>query len=319
MLISVKTLLKRGRYITIKNEKVILMLDETELVFISTTGRSGTKYLANIINKNAINATAEHDPYPRGYGEPIKWYDSGEKEKLIRFAKTKMKRLNRGKKFNGLLDAPLINDCLGRGHSNSKKYLPFKMTLRNYFPSVKIKDIYVESTHAFIKSFGESMYNLRPDISLIHLTRDPLEVAKSFFNRGTIPGPDNPFLLDPNFKKNKIKIPFDISDFQKCLWYWFETESRHYDFIEEHHIEKIIDIDTTSLNNPIKIKEMFRELDIRHKNDIILDVGRNKNKKPTKLNEEDINEARELIEKIPAWVFERIGDKFEIQNKLEVI
>jgi hypothetical protein len=103
MLISVKTLLKRGRYITIKNEKVILMLDETELVFISTTGRSGTKYLANIINKNAINATAEHDPYPRGYGEPIKWYDSGEKEKLIRFAKTKMKRLNRGKKFNGLL------------------------------------------------------------------------------------------------------------------------------------------------------------------------------------------------------------------------
>jgi len=47
------------------------MLDGLELIFTSTTGRSGTRYLTNIINKNALNATAEHDPYPRGYGKPI--------------------------------------------------------------------------------------------------------------------------------------------------------------------------------------------------------------------------------------------------------
>ena len=59
------------------------------LIFTSTTGRSGTRFLCGLINQNAINATSEHDPYPRGYGKPIIWKNNGDTNKLKKLIYTK--------------------------------------------------------------------------------------------------------------------------------------------------------------------------------------------------------------------------------------
>lgn len=285
------------------------------MIFTSTTGRSGTRYLANIINKNALNVTAEHDPYPQGYGAPIRWYDNGEVEKLRFLALKKFKRLKREIRYRFILNMPVAREMTGRKRTHLKIFVPFQKKLGNYFPSVEIKEIYLESTHAFIKSFGEAMYNLVSDISLIHLTRNPLEVAKSFLNRDSIPGPYNKYLLDPNFKRNEIKLKMRMTDFQKCLWYWFETEVRHVTFLEKHNINKIYEIDIEELNDKQKVAEMFKTFGITYDH-LFFDVDRNKNKKPTELTEQDLKEARELIEVIPDWVFDKIGNTYRVEKMI---
>jgi hypothetical protein len=191
---------------------------DIELIFTSTTGRSGTRYLSNIVNINSTNATSEHDPYPRGFGNPIIWYDNNETDKLKKLVEYKLKRLIRGRKYNKMFSLPIVNKMIGRKKSKSKFYLRTHRRLRKYIPSVEIKNIYLESTHSFIKSFGEELYKLKSDIKLIHLTRNPLEVAKSLLNRNSIPGPNNIYLLNPEFKKNELKIIHKLSNYQKCLW-----------------------------------------------------------------------------------------------------
>lgn len=291
------------------------MLDNTKLIFTSTTGRSGTKYLANIVNNNALNATAEHDPYPRGYGEPIKWYDEGKTNKLKKLAIKKCKRLERGIKGEILLDFPFLKNAIGRNQAQSKIYAPPNKILRNYMPSVRIKDIYLESTHAFIKSFGEEMVRIVDNVEIIHLTRTPLEVAKSFFNRCSIPGPDNPYLLFPGLKKNELKISMKMNDFQKCLWYWFECELRHVKFLEEHNIENVYDVDINDLNDIEKVEKLFQSIGIEH-TDIELAVGRNKNKKKSSISKENIRNTKTLLEKIPDEVFDRIGDRYRLRENI---
>jgi len=293
------------------------VLDDIQMIFTSTAGRSGTGYLANLINKNATNATAEHDPYPRGYGEPIKWYDNKEDEKLLKLAKSKIKRLAKSKIKRLERKNKLLRNIAYQEKFNINFYpcRKFFEGLKSRIPKVEIKDIYLESTHAFTKSFGDAMCTLIPNISLVHLTRNPLEVAKSFFNRGSIPGPTNIYLLDPHFKRNEIKLSIDMTDFQKCLWYWFETEMRHVTFIEKHDIKKIYEIDIEELNDKQKVAEMFKTFGITHKN-LLLDVDRNKNKKPTILTKQDLKEARELIEVIPNRVFDKMKNTYNVEEMI---
>ncbi|MFX1282159.1 MAG: sulfotransferase domain-containing protein [Promethearchaeota archaeon] len=294
---------------------------DLQLVFTSTTGRSGTGYLANIINTNAKNASAEHDPYPRGYGDPIRWYDNFERDKLIKLAKKKITRLKRGKRYGKMLNLPLVRDTLGRGKKQSKSFLRLTRRLRNrvssYIALVDIKEIYLESTHAFTKSFGEEMYLLNPQLSLIHLVRNPLHVAKSFYNRGSIPDPKNIYLLDPNFKRNELKIISPMSDFQKCLWYWFETELRHQRFIKKYDVEKVIDIDIEELNDEYQVRKMFKILGITFKQ-LKLSVDRNINIEPTILSAQDLKDAKQFVDTIPDWVFDRIGDKYSLRSYLSI-
>jgi hypothetical protein len=283
------------------------------LIFTSTTGRSGTRYLANLINTNALNATAEHDPYPRGYGKPIYWYENGETDRLRRLVIHKLKRLERGKNRN-IYNKPILRGFFGRKNSQTRLNLPFNKIFRGFVPTVDIKDIYLESTHAFLKSYAEMMISIKPDISLIHLTRDPLEVAKSFFNRSSIPGPNNPYLLDPDFKNNKIKISKDLTDFQKCLWYWFESEIRHSIFLEKYDIKHVYDIDLNELNKKESVKKLFNEFGIKY-NDILLDVNRNENINPTKITDKDLSEASELISLIPEDILKKLRESKGV-NKL---
>jgi len=291
------------------------VLDDIQMIFTSTTGRSGTRFLANLVNVNALNATAEHDPYPRGYGDPIRWLENKETKKLRHLAVKKCNRLQRDKRYRLILNLPIIREMYGRGNSQLDIYDPFHQIFRYWAPSVELKDIYIESTHAFLKSFGDAIYHLLPNMELIHLTRDPLEVAKSFSNRKSIPGPDNPFLLDPNFKTNKIKLKIKMTDFQKCLWYWLESEVRHVTFLEKHDVKKVYEIDVKELNDKRNVEKIFKKLHISYE-DLVLNIARNQNKTPTNISEQDYKEATELVNALPDWVFDTIGDKYHLITRL---
>ncbi|MFX0072338.1 MAG: hypothetical protein ACFFAO_14725 [Candidatus Hermodarchaeota archaeon] len=281
--------------------------NEIRLVFVSASGRCGTGYLSNLINENACNATSEHEPYPRGEGLPSKWYDKQNSLALKKLALKKLARIKRGRKYGKFAVIRSIT------RKKNKLLIPPNLILRNLFPSVEIKDIYAETSHTFVKSFGEEMVKLRPDLRLIHLTRNPLEVAKSFFNRNSIPGL-SPFLLDPNFKRNEIKIPLTMTAFQKCLWYWFETEIRHIKFIENYDL-KVIDVDIKELTERKFVEKMFKTLAIEFKS-VNLDLDRNKNIKATYISPNEIKEAKEVINAIPDHIFDKIGDKYSVRDNL---
>ena len=79
------------------------------------------------------------------FGEAIYWYQSGETDKIREKFKDKIKKIE-GYEKSGI-------------------------------------DVYFEASHAFLKSFYEVATEAFPDIKLIHVIRNPLEVAKSQFNR----------------------------------------------------------------------------------------------------------------------------------------
>jgi len=287
----------------------------TKLIFTSATGRCGTAYLANLINKNVFNASAEHDPKPQGYGMPIIWYDNGEIKKLHSFAKNKLFRLYRGKKNNLLLNNKLMKFL----SVNQNKYIRFFYNkffynpLSKYYPTTEIKNIYLESSHAFIKSFGQQMCDIVPNIGLIHLIRSPLYVAKSFYNRNSIPGPNNKYLLNPIFKKNIIKPSIKMTKFQKCLWYWFEMEIRHIEFIENNEKIKVFQIITEDLNKKDKIKQLFDFYNFQY-NEIKFGVNKNSNTISTKISQKNLSEATKLIDSIPDCIIKKINDKINIDE-----
>jgi len=219
-------------------------LENVKLIFTSTTGRSGTGYLVNLFNSNALNATAEHDPRPTGYGEAIRWYDNNQEKKLDTLVRKKLRRLKLGRKLGeGFYNMPFWKQITRYKMKNPKSPISYsiQIPIEHIVPFVPILDVYLESTHSFMKSFAESMYKYVPDFSIIHITRNPLEMAKSFLNRNSIPSNNNPHLIDPEFKRNELKIDIRMTDFQKCLWYWFEVELRHMNFIKNHDIKKIYD------------------------------------------------------------------------------
>jgi len=291
-------------------------LEDVKLIFTSTTGRSGTGYLVNLFNSNALNATAEHDPQPTGYGEAIRWYDKKQEKKLDALVIKKLRRLEIGRKLGkDFYNMPFWKQITRYRMNNPKSPISYGILIpiEHIFPFVPILDVYLESTHSFIKSFAESMYKYAPDFSIIHITRNPLEVAKSFLNRNSIPNMNNPHLLDPEFKRNELKVDIKMTDFQKCLWYWFETELRHMNFIENHDIKKIYDTDMYELNNKEKVVDMFNYFGIKHK-EIKLNLKKNQNTMKTKVNQEKMNEARTLLEVIPEWVFDKIKNIYNIDN-----
>lgn len=290
--------------------------EDVRLIFTSTTGRSGTGYLVNLINSNALNATAEHDPRPTGYGKPIQWYDNKQVEQLRNLVKKKLKRIELGKKLGpGFYELSPWRQLRSYSLDNPKTSISYSIQIpfEPIIPFVPILDIYVESSHSFIKSFADAMVELAPDLSIIHLTRNPLEVAKSFLNRKSIPSAHSPFLLDPEFKRNKLKLDMTMTDFQKCLWYWFETELRHVDFIEKYDIESVFDIDIKQLNDKNKVKEMFSYFGIKHKK-LSLNLKKNKNPKKTELSSKDLKEAKNLIDNIPENLLKGVKKMYSIMD-----
>ena len=219
----------------------------------------------------------------------------------------------RGRKYNKILSLPIVNKMIGRKKSKSKFYLRTYRRLRKYVPSVEIKKIYLESTHSFIKSFGEEFYKLKSDIKLIHLTRNPLEVAKSLLNRNSIPSPNNIYLLNPDFKKNELKIIHKLSNYQKCLWYWFEIELRHISFINKYEIDNVYDIDMYELNNINEIKKIFSFFNIEYSR-LKINVNRNANRVPTEISQQNYSEAKKFLEYLPDYVFDRIQDIYSIKR-----
>jgi len=251
-------------------------------IFVLASGRTGTKYLAELFENNIKKCVAKHEPKIDMFGKPIYWNFEGDFKKIRKRFKLKRWIINR---YNA--------------------------------------DVFIETNHAFLKSFSDIAIEYFPDMKLVHPIRNVLEVAKSQYNRTKrvwIGEPDKNLKIDSYHiytggdgkkycrwtltGKEKIfqEININLSKYQKFLVQWIEIENRAMNFLKKYNKEK--DCFTINmpndLNNEKKINEMFNFFGLKtKKSNTDFKGNRNPGKKPTVVTPEEIKQLKELIENIP--------------------
>ena len=169
---------------------------------------------------------------------------------------------------------------------------------------------YIETNHQFIKRFSRFSVNEFADkLKVIHLVRDPVSTAISFYRIGSIPGKTElgkRYLIDPQNPDNLVnaKILLENESFKhdlyRCLWYWYETEFRVRRFMADYPHVPLFRIRTNDLNNLSTIKAMLNYLEMEYDvSTLSLLVGRRDNRKTDK-NFKTINrtEAARMNERL---------------------
>lgn len=202
-------------------------------IFVATTGRSGSTSLSRIFEA-ADRAACFHEPYP---AMQSRHPDPASKAAYFD------RKFRQRKKINILRAAA--------GH----RY-------------------YLETNHLFLKNFFEPAADYFGDrLRVIHLVRDPVQVASSFFAIDSIPGKTvmgSLYLLNPAHEDNLIQIndlltgdPAFEHDLFKCLWYWYEIEARVKHYRSAYPTLRWAELRTEDLNDGTALARMFNEIDVR--------------------------------------------------------
>lgn len=209
-------------------------------VFVATTGRSGTHTLVPLF-QTVPRCVALHEPHPSMNGEVMRRYNMGD-------------------------EAPLR-------HMFRLRKLP------HVYWAARNSEFYIEANHMFIKCFADAAVDAFADrLRVLHLRRDPLSVACSYYIRGCIPGKTNTnnpnlsgtdWLIDPCSRRNVLSMSAELSaqgmgshDFYKCLWYCYEIEARICAFRRRYPNIPVYRLSTDELNSYPAVARLFENLNL---------------------------------------------------------
>lgn len=251
-------------------------------VFCLASGRSGTHFLYELVRRNTRGAVCRHETYvwnPSMFGRPIYDHATGAKEAVCKLGDRK----------------------------------------RRVIESYEGASAYLETSHAFLKSWSDLAIEYFPGMKLIHLIRDPLAVAKSeaareaFIHRWRLPlrnyrgGDGKSYFrwsltgLEPIFA--------DVGDrpLSRLQWYvlqWIEIENRAMAFLDRYG--KAADCYTlhtpAELNDAAKVRELLEFLEVPFESGRICLKGRH-NRTPgvrLEITEQDRRELAEILRVMPA-------------------
>jgi hypothetical protein len=251
-----------------------------QFVFTLASGRSGTHFLAELLRRNAVGCRVRHEPYG--------WNPS-------------------------MFGRPIYDRAVGDlGAVRSLAMRKVARIRRGGAAS------YVETSHAFLKSWSEVAAQLLPDLRLVHLVRDPLYVAKSEANRHDLidwlhlplayyrGGDGRRYFrwsltgLEPIFQH------FAGARLSRFQWYaiqWIEIENRAMQF-RDFHAKRTGCFTLHSpqeLNAPQRIGELLDFLRLKRRQSTIAIGGRrNRNPRPTVITDDDRREFAEVVRLLPA-------------------
>ena len=219
--------------------------------FVASTGRSGTTTLARLF-EDIPNCVALHEPYPAMKSDYAT--DSADDAQLHCDRFQKVKRIQ---------------------------------VLR----AAKDLDFYLETNHQFLKNFALPAIDYFGNrLRVIHLRRDPVSVASSFYAIGSVPGKTelgSLYLIDPHRSDNVLPIgdvldsdAMFADDLYRCLWYWYEMEARVVRLREQFPQVEMIHLATDDLNQPDCVGGLLGFLGLSHLADSVLPkVGLRANQK----------------------------------------
>jgi hypothetical protein len=255
-------------------------------IFCLASGRSGTHFLYELFRRNTRDVICRHEPYlwnPSMFGRPIYDRAMGDEAAIRTLAERKRR---------------IIESCLGAA-------------------------AYVETSHAFLKSWSNLAIERFPTMKLVHLIRHPLAVAKSeaareaLIHRWRLPlrnyrGGDGKHYfrwsltgLEPIFAQVGDR---PVSRLQWYLLQWIEIENRAMAFL--HRYGKAADCCTllspAALNDVAKVRELLEFLQVPMRNDrICLEGGRNRTPGVRlEITEQDRRELADIICRLPAACLE---------------
>ena len=257
------------------------------VVFTLTSGRSGTLYLSALLRQNSKNCTVIHESYLH---------------------------LNNPNMF-GLP----IYDHFAQNLEEIRKLVKQKNAAIQKYPL----PIYIETSHSFLKSYWDIAPEFFPQMKLVHLIRNPVEVAKSeanretFINRWRLPfcyyrGRDHQRYfrwsltgLEPIFESFDLA---KLSLFQKYLIQWIEIENRAMAFLNRFNLHA----SCMTLHTPMDLKDTQTIIQLFHflNIDAIVDevkfpgIQNRTPGKPTLIGDEERQQCRKIIESIPACYLE---------------
>ncbi|MDH7506685.1 MAG: hypothetical protein QHH15_02710 [Candidatus Thermoplasmatota archaeon] len=177
--------------------------------------------------------------------------------------------------------------------------------------------VYIETNHAFLKSFCNVAIDSFPDMKLIHLIRNPIKTAKSELNRHlTFSKLHIPFSYARGFngkKYSRYALTGDediyksvdgntLTLFQKYVLQWIEIENRAISFLDKYkkHDDCFTMHSPKDLNDYNTLEQMFKFFNLELKNQkIIMKGNKNKNVKPTIITDEDKKQFEEIIDRLP--------------------
>jgi hypothetical protein len=249
-------------------------------IFTLASGRSGTHFLYQLFRRNAADCCCRHEPYG----------------------------------FNPSMFGRPIYD-LAVGDMAAIRRLAERKAL---IISRCGKPVYVETSHAFLKSWSDLAAELFPDLKLVHLVRDPLKVAKSESNRHEwldwfhFPlrnyrgGDGRPYprwaltTFEPIYQHFGGK---KLSLFQRYVIQWIEIENRAMRFLDKFkkHADCITLQSPHELNDSKRVREMFDFLGLALRRPTI-DLGgwQNRNPRPTVIADHEREEFAQVVARLPA-------------------
>jgi hypothetical protein len=258
----------------------------TYTLFCLASGRSGTHFLYELLRRNVRGAVCRHEPYvwnPSMFGRPIYDRATGDEAAIRKLAQRKRRIIE--------------------GHRSASAY--------------------IETSHAFLKSWSDLAIEHFPGMKLIHLIRHPLAVAKSeaareaVIHRWRLPlrnyrgGDGKSYFrwsltgLEPIFGQVGDR---SLSRLQWYVLQWIEIENRAMAFLNRYG--KAGDCCTllspAALNDAAQVRELLEFLALSRQSDRICLEGR-RNRTPgvrLEITEQDRQELAEILRLTPTSYLE---------------
>ena len=253
------------------------------VIFTLASGRSGTRFLSGLMRHNVKQCVSKHEPY-------FDWSNPS------MFGRPIYDHL-RG-------NTPAIRRLVKKKHRGILRYRT---------------PVYVETNHAFLKSFADVAIEFFPNMKLIHLIRDPLKTARSETNRELqlhkwrVPfrmytGDDGRRYFRWSLThREPIYESFDsdkLTLFQNYVIQWIEIENRAMRFLDQHqkHDDCFTLHSPQDINNPERIAEMLDFFGLQQTHEPVEITGHH-NRTPgakTIITDEERRQFRQIVEQMPA-------------------
>ena len=227
-------------------------------------------------------------------------------------------------------------DAHTRGDTTEVRRLVEKK--RRYISGLRV-GAYIETSHAFLKSYYDIAPEYFADIRVFYLLRDPVKTALSEANRERVldrvgfpfrryRGADGKKYFRWSLTGNEsIYQPFlgePLSLFQRYFLQWIEIQNRAMWFLDrfEMHDRCVVLDSPRELNDPRCLKAAFEKLELpRQYSDVKLTGGKNRTPGvPTVVTQNEEQEAEVLLKRIPCdylTIFQRpLFDRFAWTSRL---
>jgi hypothetical protein len=259
------------------------MSEQPKRVFFTlTSARSGTRYLCDVFRNNVPDCSCRHEPF----------FDWG----------------------NPTLFGPAIYDA----HAGRLDRIRARLAKKTAYIARRRESVYLESSHAFLKSIYVAALEFFPGLRLIHLVRDPLFVAKSEAWREQwrerVHAPFHFYIGDDHRRhfcwaltgNEEIFQHFDTQRLSRFQWYliqWIEIENRAMRFLDEHdlHSRCFTLLCSRDLNDADKLRTMFDFFELPLARKRVL-VGGRRNRSigyRTTVTAEDEEQSQEILHQLP--------------------